>query len=170
MERFLHRSALLALAVLVGFAPIAAHTQALAPDNPTDPFWKLLAMVPNDDLSRGYLSYANYQAITEIFDVSGLSYEDVVASVESGEGWAVATLTEQGERWESAMSLTRHSALGLVAQGHVGRYARRTRLYLARYTPGHSIRRSTEPGLPPYRRFRSGRHSRGVREPGLRSP
>jgi hypothetical protein len=99
MQRLLHDSILIALVALIVFAPIAAHAQDPNPGNSNDPFWDMLAMIPDYDESRGLLAYANYQALTEIFDVTDVTYENAIDSTEYGEGWAFATFTEQGERW-----------------------------------------------------------------------
>ncbi len=73
--------------------PLAVHAQPsrTAAD---DPFGKLLAMVPNDEIGHGEfteLAYTNYRALAEAWEVSGLTYDDVLNGTGNSALWLTLT-------------------------------------------------------------------------------
>jgi hypothetical protein len=75
----------LTFVVMIGLAGIGPASAQSEPQ--TDPFWSLLAMVPDYDGSRAQLSYVNLQAIASIGDAAGVTLTDVREKTDAGNRW-----------------------------------------------------------------------------------
>ena len=81
------RIGIVLLACLVSLNPVLAQTDEPGQIDEEDPFLTLLGMVPDNQGSRSSLSYINYQAVAEVWNLPEVTLAEVAEGTNAGETW-----------------------------------------------------------------------------------